>query len=815
MRFVTVLRCTAFFALAVLFAFVGVACSGTPDHSDWPDIVVPGQGGSSDKDPADEEPPEEISPIFTITGNVPAGMNAAVLVTKTLNAASVRCLFGGALPPDNTIALAIALAALPELDGRGGLMQDNTVDWANNSLCKVPPEGDYTLILCNAAAVNIFENGFWKAENIAVNKKGGGSVDWSDFTRIPQIPPDPPEQNAAQPIISVQPANGQYMGGESAAPLSVLASVNGGGTLSYQWYTNTAESTQGAVQIAGETKNYYIPCTAEEGVMYYFVRVVNTNPDAVHIQTAEAISAFARIAVTKNAEAPTIHNQPVSANYIVGAPAAALTVAASISDGGTLTYQWFRNTEADTESGTAIPGAVNASYTPGTAAQGNMYYYVRITNTNNNVSGTKTAFVISGIVQISVGSNAALPVISLQPAGKTYIGEAAVPLRVQASISDGGTLTYQWFRNTANSTAGATAIAGATGTSYTPPIASAGTVFYFVRITNTNNAVMGEPVAVATSSIAPVTVRLWAVAANNPAAGRDLDFIAYGNGRFVVSANGMMLHSTDGNAWTQVPGFTSTLRDITFGNGRFVAGVVNSPLGRTAHSDTGTSWTISAVSPAHSTNSINAMTFGNGRFVAGLNSSGGRMMYSDNGTTWVGATGSPFRFTFIDTVLGPHSIAYGNNRWVAVGSTGRIIVSTNNGVNWSQVQIHPFGVSSIQRVVYAGNRFIAGSVISGIGVLAHSTDGINWTPIPDHPFEVGGVGRLYYANGLLFGVTLNSPRVIAYSDDYGATWTSITSNVFPPASSSFPSVIAYGGGRLVIGFSSFVDNSRIVWCQWP
>jgi hypothetical protein len=103
--------------------------------------------------------------------------------------------------------------------------------------------------------------------------------------------------------------------------------------------------------------------------------------------------------------------------------------------------------------------------------------------------------------------NAQTPSITAQPASVTYDGSQEAPvLSITAAVTDGGTLTYQWYSNTANSAANGTAISGATSAAYTPPVDTEGSTFYYAVITNTNNSVNGEKVRTITSSIAKVEV---------------------------------------------------------------------------------------------------------------------------------------------------------------------------------------------------------------------------------------------------------------------------------------------------------------------
>jgi formylglycine-generating enzyme required for sulfatase activity len=86
------------------------------------------------------------------------------------------------------------------------------------------------------------------------------------------------------------------------------------------------------------------------------------------------------------------------------------------------------------------------------------------------------------------------------------LNATASPLTVQASVKDGGTPSYQWYRHTPNSNSGGTPISSATGPSLTPSTNAVGTVYYYAVVTNTNNEVNGNKTATAVSSVAAVTV---------------------------------------------------------------------------------------------------------------------------------------------------------------------------------------------------------------------------------------------------------------------------------------------------------------------
>ena len=82
--------------------------------------------------------------------------------------------------------------------------------------------------------------------------------------------------------------------------------------------------------------------------------------------------------------------------------ATALTIEAEVHDGGTLSYQWYRNESNSATGGTSIPGATSESYMPSTAAAGTTYYYCVAMNTNDSAAGAKTATVTSQVATITV-----------------------------------------------------------------------------------------------------------------------------------------------------------------------------------------------------------------------------------------------------------------------------------------------------------------------------------------------------------------------------------------------------------------------------
>jgi hypothetical protein len=176
------------------------------------------------------------------------------------------------------------------------------------------------------------------------------------------------------------------------------------------------------------------------------------------------------------AAAPAISVHPQDAAYLEGDSPAALSVEASSPDGGAISYQWYRATDSK-GGGTAIDEATGTSYTPGAQAAGTHYYYALVTNT---LEDGRSARAPSARARIQVSTYG--PAISVQPQSSIDTNGTSVTLRVSASAPGDGTLSYQWYSNTSNSTVGGSLIAGADTDTYTVTVS--GTAYYYVVLTN-------------------------------------------------------------------------------------------------------------------------------------------------------------------------------------------------------------------------------------------------------------------------------------------------------------------------------------------
>lgn len=103
----------------------------------------------------------------------------------------------------------------------------------------------------------------------------------------------------------------------------------------------------------------------------------------------------------------------------------------------------------------------------------------------------------------TVDSNLETPVFVSDLGGTVQMTVGSTcTLHVEASVGDGGTVTYQWYSNNVDSNGGGTILEGATSDSYTVDTSAAGTTYYYVVAANNH----GESIALGTSSVQAVTV---------------------------------------------------------------------------------------------------------------------------------------------------------------------------------------------------------------------------------------------------------------------------------------------------------------------
>jgi hypothetical protein len=251
-------------------------------------------------------------------------------------------------------------------------------------------------------------------------------------------------------VIVTQPTGGETLC-QNATAATLAVSVTGTGPFSYQWYSNTVNSTVGAT-LVGTNANSHTPSTATAGTFHYFVVVSGTCGSVTSNLVTVVVNA------TTN-----INTQPTGMANCLNASSTSLTVGAT---GTNLTYQWYSNPVNSTSGGTILAGATTASFTPSTASAGTLYYYVVV----NGSCGSRT----SNTAAVTISNP---PAIKIQPAAPpaSCVG-STLTLVVEAVVASDVT-AYQWYRN-------GSPISGGTSAIYTiDPVTATDAGTYHVMLT--------------------------------------------------------------------------------------------------------------------------------------------------------------------------------------------------------------------------------------------------------------------------------------------------------------------------------------------
>ena len=247
------------------------------------------------------------------------------------------------------------------------------------------------------------------------------------------------------------------------------------------------------------------------------------------------------------------------------------------------------------------------------------------------------------------------------------------------------------------------------------------------------------------------------------------------------------------------------------------------------YSTDGVSWQESFGTPFGTQGIAFGVAYGNNRWVAVGNgkdddgyNNGKNILYSDDGVGWQESFGTPF-----STNGRGIGVAYGNNRWVAVGAknnststVNNILYSDDNGVSWQESSGMPFGSGGGLDVAYGNNRWVAvGRNVDGTANgknILYSDDGVSWQESSGTPFGTRGQGvGVSYGNNLWVAVGGDSTDIstgnrknILYSTD-GVSWQESPGGTFDGEFTSGVD-IAYDSTHnrwVAIGFGINLDNT--------
>ena len=242
---------------------------------------------------------------------------------------------------------------------------------------------------------------------------------------------------------------------------------DGTGIASYKWYSNTTNSKVDSNEIIGEINSTYTPSVLNTAGSFYYYAEISLDGNGCNA----AFSDVFEITVLSD---PIINKQPlVSQELCQGAPPYYLDIDASGGTDTLRTYQWYVNSVDSNTGGEIIPSETTLFYKPQTTTVGTFYYYIIVSQPESGCS------VASDTSQLIVN---AAPSINTQPVSSEICLDGTPTLLEVTYTNGAGAATYQWFSNTTDAATGGSAITGETGSIYTAPGDTLGTVYYYVEI---------------------------------------------------------------------------------------------------------------------------------------------------------------------------------------------------------------------------------------------------------------------------------------------------------------------------------------------
>ena len=234
-----------------------------------------------------------------------------------------------------------------------------------------------------------------------------------------------------------------------------------------------------------------------------------------------------------------------------------------------------------------------------------------------------------------------------------------------------------------------------------------------------------------------------------------------------------LLWSNDGNTWSGSTNgntvFNSQVRGIAYGGDKWVAVGISSGAAKIAYSYDGLTWSGATNSNVFGSTPL-GVAYNGSRWVATAQKGGGNtntIAYSDDGITWSAATNS---WTIFSGTC--WNVAWGGDKWVAVGTGANRMAYSYDGVTWTG---STSGNSRITGTGYGiahnGSQWVAAG--QGTNALAYSSDGITWsgstngnTIFSFQSYCVTWVGTKWVAGGI-------GTNQLATSTD-GLTWSATT-----------------------------------------
>ena len=183
---------------------------------------------------------------------------------------------------------------------------------------------------------------------------------------------------------------------ESSTPTDLEVIATGGtGTYSYQWFSNTTNTTTGSTLLTGATTSIHTPATTPPGTVYYYC-VVTTDASG-----CETTSSLSEVIVN---EGPSISQQPLATQTVCLDGTTTPLEVDYINGVGTPTYQWYSSglTCDTSDLSNPILGETTNTFTPPSTPVSSINYFAVLTFADGGCDPIKSACALVNVGEVPV-----------------------------------------------------------------------------------------------------------------------------------------------------------------------------------------------------------------------------------------------------------------------------------------------------------------------------------------------------------------------------------------------------------------------------
>lgn len=271
-----------------------------------------------------------------------------------------------------------------------------------------------------------------------------------------------------------------YNVGDAATALSVAATA-AGGTVSYQWYSNTAKSTSSPTPTSLTTGTSYTPSTAADGTTYYFCKMTNSTAGCSNV----VYSKIAKVVVSR--VNPTQYTVSGTASICAGGNTDITLSGSQVGASYQLKIGGVATGDPKAGTGSALTWNVSTTGTYTVSAVQTTKYLAR------DMSGSAT---VSAKTATSVSFS-------------NYTLDATVDEEFEItgiSAAGDGTLTYQWYSYSDAEGNGEAEIGGAESSTYTFTPDDETDYYFKCEVTGTCGSVKSNMIIVTATDVVTYTV---------------------------------------------------------------------------------------------------------------------------------------------------------------------------------------------------------------------------------------------------------------------------------------------------------------------